>query len=230
MARRARVAIVDELLIFTMRDLAFAKQAENRVQHEERRSTHDPRRRAIAAPSPLARVLAQPRPHGIEHDVAANLQEVRFVDDRGRAVRTLEDMPGSVVPSIEPLRVRAVEMTHSCAARRLGSLQEEMEVIRHDAVRVAEPCEPLHSSGEHLEPGLVVMGVEEEALLGVAPRTDVKEAAWNFDSRLARHDETVRRVHAPQCVFSGDQVPGQCPEQTQPGTRSRDSDWKDTGV
>ena len=53
---------------------------------------------------------------------------------------TLKDVTIEGVPPVEPRRVAAVQPLHSARDVRYGRLEREMEVIVHEAVRVASPA------------------------------------------------------------------------------------------
>jgi len=61
-------------------------------------------------------------PSGIEHDVAAKLQQVRFPFNQDRLEPPLKQMSSPVVPAVKTLSVNAVELAHADRKVRLGRL------------------------------------------------------------------------------------------------------------
>jgi hypothetical protein len=70
--------------------------------------------------------------------------------DKDAAESTVEEMALVPVPPVEPLSVDTVEPLHSGRNIAVRCLQEKMEVVRHQAVRVAPPFEPLDDVLEDL--------------------------------------------------------------------------------
>src|SRR5437763_855922 len=62
--------------------------------------------------------------------------------------RPLEGMSFEAVPLVEPHCVAGVQPLHPSRKRRLDGLNDDVEVIRHQAVRVALPAVPLGDDPE----------------------------------------------------------------------------------
>jgi hypothetical protein len=62
-------------------------------------------------------MLGQARPHRVEHDVPANLVQVRMAVHQLSAIAAPEDMSRSLMSPIESLRVDAVQLAHGGPAR-----------------------------------------------------------------------------------------------------------------
>src|SRR5919204_3424946 len=95
--------------------------------------------RAIAAPCPVTRVVAEAASYRIADDVATCLREMLFALDECQAKSSLEQVATSVVALIERLRVEAVQPSDSPRQRCLGHPQHEVVVVRHQAIREAPP-------------------------------------------------------------------------------------------
>ena len=64
-----------------------------------------PRRRPIAAPSPILSGSYDARSDRIEHDIPTELQEVGLPIDNDALVAPLEQMPDPLMPAVERLSV-----------------------------------------------------------------------------------------------------------------------------
>lgn len=72
------------------------------------------------------------------------------------------------VPTIERLGVDPVQVAHPARQVCLRRLDEQMVVIRHQTVRVADPAEALDGVAQHLKEELAVRINEEDVLPRVA--------------------------------------------------------------
>src|SRR5215210_2184063 len=111
---------------------------------------------------------------------------------------TLEQMPALGVPPVEPLGVPAVEPLHSLGDVRLRRLDQEMEVVGHQAIAVAPPAVPPHHGFQELDEGGVVGVVVEDRLPTIAPRDHVIDAAGDLETGWAWHENDARAEGAHQ--------------------------------
>src|SRR6266516_119189 len=91
------------------------------------------------------------------------------------------------VAQVEPLRVRAVEELHPLRDVRLGGLDHQVEVVRHQAVGVAAPLETLDHGRENLQKAPVVRLVAKDLLPAIASGSDVVEASGELGTKWAGH-------------------------------------------
>jgi len=104
---------------------------------------------------------------------------------------SLEEMPFVAVPPVEPPRVHAVQPVHSAGDIRLRRLNEEVIVIRHQAIRMASPIEDLDDLLEQLEETEPVTVIDEDLLLAVPAGRHVVGSAGSLESGRAGHLPTV---------------------------------------
>jgi hypothetical protein len=76
---------------------------------------------------------------GIEHDVTHQLEQMGVALDENTAESAVEEMALEAVSPIEPLGVDTVESLHADRDIALRCFDEEMEVIRHQAIGMASP-------------------------------------------------------------------------------------------
>jgi hypothetical protein len=84
---------------------------------------------------------AETCPDRVENDVARELEEVGVELDHARVEPTLEDVTNESVAPVEPCCVLGVKALHAHRKIGLGCLEYEVVVVRHLAVRVANPAQ-----------------------------------------------------------------------------------------
>ena len=174
--------------------------------------------RAIAAPTPAAGATAKPGSNRIEDDIAAGFQKVSLPLDDCCAVARLEQVADVVVSSVEVVRMRAVHVVHAHREVGVGGLDEEMEVIRHQAIGRTQPTVPFHHFGQHREKPAPVEIVKEDGAALSATRRDVVDGAGRLKARAARHSVNVA---AHSSGFRAESVPSFVPSGRAPGPGPR---------
>jgi hypothetical protein len=96
-------------------------------------------------------------------------------------------MAAAAVPSVEALCVDAIQLSHSNREVGLRCFDQQVVVVAHQAVGVAEPGEAVDDAGERCEEGGPVVGVEIDVLASVAARDQVVETIGDDDSQGTRH-------------------------------------------
>jgi hypothetical protein len=121
--------------------------------------------------------------------------------DDGRSVARLEQMPNVVVSPVEVVRVPAVQPVHADREVGVRSLNQQMEVIRHQAVGRTQPATLVDDLGQYCEEPAPVDVVEEDGpTLGPA-RRHVVDRVRRLEARAARHRSKVaaaQRTNGPQ--------------------------------
>jgi hypothetical protein len=119
--------------------------------------------------------------------------EIRIVLDRPKGEALLEQVPTSLVPAIEALRVAPVQMMHPAREIVQFALDNNVEVIRHEAIRVERPRKALDGSLEERDPGDAIGVVTGDRHPIDAARVRVEEPVLRKGrARSARHAATVR--------------------------------------
>jgi len=93
----------------------------------------------------------------------------------------------SIVPSIEKLRVAAVHHSHAEGQLLLRGLDDQVIVVRHQAVRMAGPVVPSDDRAQQRQECLPVNIVEEDLAMIGATVGDVIDPVWKLSSRVPRH-------------------------------------------
>lgn len=81
-----------------------------------------------------------------------------FFDDY-RLESPLEYMANSLVPPIEGLSVNAVQMPHPHGKIAVRCLDQEMIVVVHEAISMADPVEAINHAFKQQQKGLPVSGI-----------------------------------------------------------------------
>jgi len=99
----------------------------------------EPRYRPIAAPAPLARPTTETGLDRVSREIPSELDQVPVPFDLAGIEAALEEVSLKGVSMVEVLRITAVQPLH--APRKIAgrSLDDEVVVVRHEAVAVANP-------------------------------------------------------------------------------------------
>jgi hypothetical protein len=137
---------------------------------EERRRPEGAHGSRIAAPLPFLWVRAQSRSDGVENDVTRELERVRLVVDHLVEVAAFKERAFPAVLQVEPHRIAALQILHAGGQVGVRRLDCQMEVIAHQAIRMAPPAIAPNGALEQLEEVLPVTpdDVEDLALLDAA--------------------------------------------------------------
>src|ERR1700682_954591 len=191
-------ALVDELTVAALlRGEVPSERCQGPVGSQPCRSGLVPGRRAIAAPAIRLRPIDHASSNGIEGDVADQRQEIALLLDEEALEATLKDMARTIVTAIEPLSVLAVHPLHPARERRLGRLEHEMEMIRHQGVRMDDPAEPANGLGEDAEEHQVIFVAEVDVAAVVAAGGDVPDGAGLLESEWSGHPPRLPRRSEP---------------------------------
>ena len=110
-----------------------------------------------------------------------------FFLDEDRFEPPLEDVTRPLAVSIDPLRVDAVEVAHASRQVRIGRFDQEMVVVGHQAVRVAEPPVPINCLCKGLKEGIAIRIGEEDLLTSVTTARDVVDGSLIFNPQWPCH-------------------------------------------
>jgi len=85
-------------------------------------------------------------------------------------------MANQIVPAIEPAGVSTEKIPHACRKSLHVRLNEQMEVVRHKAVRQRPPGVVFANRRQSREEAVAIRIVKEYLVLVVAPRHHVVES------------------------------------------------------
>ena len=72
-----------------------------------------------------------------------------------------------------PLRINAIELAHTRAQVAIDRLHNDMKMVVHQAVGMANPVKPATHLAEQIDPALPVRIAKVDVLAAVTPRCDV---------------------------------------------------------
>jgi hypothetical protein len=156
---------------------------------------------------------------------------VLLVLDHPRGEAVPEEVPAPSVAEVEPLGVASVEALQAGREVGLRGLDDQLEVVRHQAEDLAAPTEAVDAVGEELEEGQPVVVVADDRGSVHAASRHVEEAvgqlgpqnSWHqsnvplFLANASRREKSSRFRHACGAPFSHD--PGSDPGSWPKGTR-----------
>ena len=141
----------------------------------------------ITGPRPINCGGAEPRPHWVEREVANQHEKLRIALDMDGVKSPLEQVTCQTVAMVEQLRVPAAQVLTPCREVRLRRLDDEMNMVVHEAVRVTSPPVSPHRRVEQGEVEAAVAVVDKEGLAPVAPCRDVEDPARDLSSQRSWH-------------------------------------------
>lgn len=78
---------------------------------------------------------------------------------------------------VHPLRINPVELTHAICQVPLRRFDDQVVMVGHQAIRMANPVKPRANLGKQRQPGLAVSFREINILAPVTPRGNVVQTA-----------------------------------------------------
>ena len=100
-------------------------------------------------------------------------------------------MPGAPVQRVRPSRVSAVQVLHPLREPALGDVDDEMEMVRHQAIRQDDPLPASRGIAEKDEKVGAIVVFPVERLAVVATAADVVDpTGFDFAQRTS-HDANV---------------------------------------
>jgi hypothetical protein len=175
------------------------KEIADVLDREKGRAALEPDHRAVAAPSPLVRATAKAGSHRVEDDVPAHLEQVLVGLDVLGVERTLKYVAVELVAPVEVPGERAVYDQHPFGQVRRGRLDQQMRVVRHQAVGVEAPPAALDCTREMAQVREVIAIVVEERRSTISTRRHVVERSGLLETVSPGHAATVR----PQPIQQG---------------------------
>ena len=103
----------------------------------------------------------------------------------------LEKVAGSFMPFVKKLGIDAVKLSHAEGEVSVGRFDQEMVVVGHEAVGVAQPVITLVNMLKGVEKILAVLVVFEDSLLFVAARGNMIHGTRVFYAKRTGHRANV---------------------------------------
>jgi len=167
--------------------------AEDAVHREEARNRNRTDCCSVAAPRPRAWISAEPSAHGIQRKVSAEFDEVPLAVNEHGVKAALEQVPLEPVAGVERLSIEPIQTVHPAREVRFGCLDEEMEVVRHQAVGSTAPAAALANVSEELEETPAIVPVCVNIRPARPPGDDVVDPVCYLNTWCSRHESNLRR-------------------------------------
>jgi hypothetical protein len=100
-------------------------------------------------------------------------------------------MPDTVMPPIEELGKYSIQLPHAFREVAVGSLYDQVVVVVHETVGVAEPVEPLVDLMKYFKKGLSVLVVLIDSLPGIAAGSDMIDGPVVFYAQRPSHTPSL---------------------------------------
>ena len=118
-----------------------------------------------------------------------------FLDQDG-LVAALEQVAGPSVPIVEELGVNAVQLPHADGEVAVRGLDENMGMVGHEAVGMADPIVAFVDVLEGVQKVQTVSVIFENGLFLVAARCNMVDCAGVFDTEGTRHKRRISKNKA----------------------------------
>jgi hypothetical protein len=116
---------------------------------------------------------------------------VLVVGDQSRFEAALEQMADAAVASVEGRGVQPVQPLHPLRQRRLPALDDQMEVVAHQAVGVQLPGAAVGDAKQELDEEPPIVVVHEDRAPVDATRGQVVDAVGKGRTPWTRHDSNL---------------------------------------
>jgi hypothetical protein len=127
------------------------------------------------------------RPDRIEYHISARLKKMAILLHQNCLKPSLKEVPYPAMPLIESLRIDTVQLPHAYRKIPVGCINEQMVMIVHQAIGVAEPIVPKGNIRKGIQENLSVLIVSENCLSFVSSACDVIDSTWKFYTQRTCH-------------------------------------------
>src|SRR5262249_7831367 len=134
-----------------------------------------PCRRSVTTPFPLPRMADRFGSDRIEHHIAAHLQKVAVLLNENSFKPPLKDMANPAMALVKGLGIDTVKLSHSLRQVSIGCFKDQVIVIVHQAIAMANPVKPLRDLSQCVQKQFPVAIVLEDRFAVVSPGGDMVE-------------------------------------------------------
>jgi hypothetical protein len=111
--------------------------------------------------------------HRVKHDVAADLQKMAVLLNENSFESSLKQMTDPAMALVVGLGVYPIELPHSFGQVSIRRFNNQMIVIVHQAIGMADPVKPLVDLSERIQEKFTITVMLEDRLALVAARCDM---------------------------------------------------------
>ena len=170
--------------------LLFAELGEEPVCGEKRVCLSYSCRGAITAPLPFLRLFSPMSPNGVKDNVPAQFEKIAVFIDNDLFVPSLEDVAGLLVLPVVSLGIDAVYLSHSPRKVSLRGFNDQMVVVIHETIGMAEPMKSLDNTTKKPQE-IEAIFVVPENLSGLRSQVTCIECALVFKAEKTGHRATI---------------------------------------
>jgi hypothetical protein len=146
---------------------------------------------AITAPDPFFRPLHCCRPDRVEYHISARLKKMTIPLHENPLKSSLKEVSYPPVPLIESLGVDTVQLPHANRKIPIRCVDQQMVMILHQAVGVAEPIVTKINILKRIQERLSVPIVSENCLSFVPSAGNVIDSTWEFYTQRTCHGVAI---------------------------------------
>src|SRR4030065_698585 len=133
------------------------------------------------------------RPDRIEYHISARLKKMAILLHQDCLKPSLKEVPYPAMPLIESLRIDTVQLPHAYRKISVGCINEQMVMIVHQAVGMAEPIVPKGNILKRIQEHLSVLIVSENCLSFVSSARNVIDSTWKLYTQRSCHGYSIPR-------------------------------------
>jgi hypothetical protein len=127
------------------------------------------------------------RPDRIEYHISARLKKMAILLNQDCLKPSLKEMPYPAMSLIESLRIDTVQLPHAFRKISIGCINEQMVMIVHQAVSVAEPIVSKGNIRKGIQEKRSILIVSENCLSFVSSTRNVIDSTWKFYTQRTCH-------------------------------------------
>jgi hypothetical protein len=172
-------------------DLVLGEHPEHLIGVHETQGIVLTRIGQMTVPAIGIQAIGDPGTEGVQMDILDEPKEISFPVAQDRLVSPLEEVANGMVSPIKVCCIRLIHTLHELGQRDVSCLDEQMEVIVHQDVRIDTSTRSVLVNSEVEEELLKISGVFENTLLLIAPDDNVVEGAGEFYAGFARHETSI---------------------------------------
>jgi hypothetical protein len=126
-------------------------------------------------------------PNRIEYHISARLKKMIILLYEDPLKPSLKEVPYPAMALIESLRIDTVQLPHAYRKISVGCINEQMVMIVHQAIGVAEPIITKGNIRKGIQEHLSVLIVSENCLSFVSSARNVIDSTWKFYTQWTCH-------------------------------------------
>jgi hypothetical protein len=133
--------------------------------------------------------------HGIQMDVAGQVEQIAIAAYRGSMEAPLHQMPRPAMLGVEIQRIGRLEPVHKHTQIRSGGFDQQVEMVRHQAIQIETNSVLFRRFAQPLHKSPAIRIVQEYRCPGHATLRHMIEPPLKLDASLSRHGHIFHHPH-----------------------------------